>query len=150
MYITNLYKELKIWRKIRTIAIENSTKLLEKGFRVDWIGRIYTVINLPEEVVSAPISQEGYVLMQLREHDKLFLDLGIADYISPEFNPIPGTDSFLLVLSADRDYFKLWPLIKSLSKTALLLIMVRILYVVSSSYTEKLLELWNKMINLLF
>jgi len=150
MYILKLYKELKIWQKIRRIAFDNSAKLAEKGFRVDWIGRIYTVINLPEEVVSAPISQEGYVLMQLREHDKLFLDLGIADYVSPEFNQIPGTDSFLLVLSADRDYFKLWPLLKSLIKTTLLLIIFRILYVVLSSYTEKILELWNTIINLLF
>ena len=70
MYIVKLYRELKTWSKIRSIAKENSDKLLEKGFRVDWVGRIYTVINLPEEVVSAPISQEGYVLMQLREHDK--------------------------------------------------------------------------------
>ena len=45
--------KLKIWYKIRKIANENKTKLLEKGFRVDWIGRIYTVINLPEEVVTA-------------------------------------------------------------------------------------------------
>jgi hypothetical protein len=150
MYIVKLYRELRTWSKIRNIARENSDKLLEKGFRVDWVGRIYTVINLPEEVVSAPISQEGYVLMQLREHDKLFLGLGIADYVSPEFNPIPGTDSFLLVLSADRDYFKLWPFIKSLTKTTLLLTIFRILYVVLSSYTEKIIELWNQMINLLF
>ena len=150
MYITNLYKELKIWLKIRRIAKEAEQKLNEKGFRVDWVGRIYTVINLPEEVVSAPISQEGYVLMQLREHDKLFLDLGIADYVSPEFNPIPDTDSFLLVLSADREYFKLWPLIKSLGKTILLLVLIRILYVMLSSYNEKILELWNQMINLIF
>ena len=150
MYITNLYKEISIWSKIRKIAKENQSKLAEKGFRVDWIGRIYTVINLPEEVVSAPISQEGYVLMQLREHDKLFLDLGIADYVSPEFNPIPDTDSFLLVLSADRDYFKFWPFIKSLSITTLLLVILRICYVVLSSYNEKILELWNQMISLLF
>jgi len=96
MYITNLYKELKIWLKIRSIAKEAEVKLNEKGFRVDWVGRIYTVINLPEEVVSAPISQEGYVLMQLREHDKFLLDLGIADAVSPEFDPIPDTDSFLI------------------------------------------------------
>ena len=150
MYITNLYKEIKIWLKIRKIANDNSPKLLEKGFRVDWVGRIYTVINLPEEVVSAPISQEGYVLMQLREHDKLFLDLGIADYVSPEFNPIPDTDSFLLVLSADRDYFKFWPLVISLCKTAILLVTVRLLYVILSSYSEKILELWNKMTTILF
>jgi len=150
MYITNLYKEIKIWLKIRKIANDNSPKLLEKGFRVDWVGRIYTVINLPEEVVSAPISQEGYVLMQLREHDKLFLEMGIADYVSPEFNPIPDTDSFLLVLSADRDYFKFWPLVISLCKTAILLVTVRLLYVILSSYSEKILELWNTMITILF
>ena len=76
--------------------------------------------------------------------------MGIADYVSPEFNPIPETDSFLLVLSADRDYFRFWPLIKSLGKTTLLLVILRLLYVVLSSYNEKILELWNKMINLLF
>ena len=89
MYITDLYNEIKIWNKIRSIAKKEETKLKELGFRVDWVGRIYTVINLPDEVVSAPISQEGYVLMQLRKHDKFLMDLGIADYVSPEFNPIP-------------------------------------------------------------
>ena len=150
MYITDLYNEIKTWNRIRSIAKKAEPQLKEKGFRVDWIGRIYTVINLPEEVVSAPISQEGYVLMQLREHDKLFLSLGIADYVSPEFNPIPETDSFLLVLSADRDYFRFWPLIKSLGKTTLLLVLLRILYVMLSSYNEKISELWNQMISLLF
>ena len=150
MYITNLYKELKIWSKIRKIAVENSAKLLEKGFRVDWVGRIYTVINLPEEVVSAPISQEGYVLMQLREHDKLFLDMGISDYVSPEFNPIPDTNSFLLVLSADREFFKLWPFVKSMCKTLALVLLLRLAYVVFTSHGGKISELWNKIIEIIF
>ena len=150
MYIKNLYNEIKIWVKIRKIAQENKNKLLEKGFRVDWVGRIYTVINLPEEVVSAPISQEGYVLMQLREHDKLFLDLGIADYVSPEFNPIPNTDSFLLVLSADREYLKVWPIIVSTVKTTIGLLILRVIYILFESYGEKISELWNKMTTLLF
>ena len=150
MYIKNLYNEIKIWVKIRKIAQDNKNKLLEKGFRVDWVGRIYTVINLPEEVVSAPISQEGYVLMQLREHDKLFLDLGIADYVSPEFNPIPNTDSFLLVLSADREYLKTWPIIVSAVKTTIGLLILRVIYILFESYGEKISELWNKMTTLLF
>ena len=150
MYIKNLYNEIKIWVKIRKIAQDNKNKLLEKGFRVDWVGRIYTVINLPEEVVSAPISQEGYVLMQLREHDKLFLDLGIADYVSPEFNPIPNTDSFLLVLSADREYLKTWPIIVSTVKTTIGLLILRVIYILFKSHSEKISELWNKMTTLLF
>ena len=150
MYITNLYKELKIWSKIRKIAVENSAKLLEKGFRVDWVGRIYTVINLPEEVVSAPISQEGYVLMQLREHDKLFLDMGISDYVSPEFNPIPETNSFLLVLSPDRDYLQFWPFTISFIKTTIGIFILRVLYIVFKSHGEKISELWNKLTTILF
>tara|TARA_R110000803_G_scaffold140783_2_gene207321 strand:- start:216 stop:668 length:453 start_codon:yes stop_codon:yes gene_type:complete len=150
MYIINLYKEIKIWAKIRSIAKENEAVLSKKSFRVDWIGRIYTVINLPEEVVSAPISQEGYVLMQLREHDKMFLELGIADYVSPEFNPIPETNSFLLVLSADKEYFKLRPFVISIVKTTILIFALRLCYVMFDTHGESIIESWNKITALLF
>ena len=150
MYITDLNNEIKIWYKIRSIAKKAEPKLKESGFRVDWVGRIYTVINLPEEVVSAPISQEGYVLMQLRKHDALFLELGIADYVSPEFNPIDDTNSFLLVLSPDREYLKLWPMIKSLFKTLGGLLILRILYLIFKSHGEKIIELWNQTITTIF
>ena len=150
MYISKLYKELNIWRKIRKIAKSEEEALNEKGFRVDWIGRIYTVINLPEEVATAPISQEGYVLMKLREHDKFLLDLGIADYVSPEFSKIDDSDSFLLVLSADREYFRLWPFIVSLAKTLGLIFICRILYLIFSHNQEKIIELWNKLMILIF
>lgn len=150
MYISKLYKELNLWRKIRKINKLEESKLNEKGFRVDWVGRIYTVINLPEEVATAPISQEGYVLMKLREHDQFLLQLGIADYVSPEFNKIEGTDSFLLVLSPDREYFRLWPLIKSAFKTAGLVLLIRILYLIFFHNQEKITELWNQLMILIF
>ena len=150
MYIIDLYKELQVWRKIKKIAKDAEQELSTKGFRVDWIGRIYTVVNLPEEVVSAPISQEGYVLMKLREHDKFLLELGVADYVSPEFNQIEGTDSFLLVLSADREYFKLWPFLISLIKTLGLLFLFRVIYLLIASYGEKISELWNQLITTIF
>ena len=139
MYISKLYKELKIWWQIRKVAKSEEIALQEKGFRVDWIGRIYTVINLPEEVATAPISQEGYVLMKLREHDKFLLELGIADYVSPEFEKISNTDSFLLVLSADREYFKLWPFLISVLKTTGFILLLRLLYLLFSHNQEKII-----------
>ena len=149
MYITDLYNELKTWHAIRSIAKKSELQLKEKGFRVDWVGRIYTVINLPEEVVSAPISQEGYVLMQLRKHDKFLLELGIADYVSPEFNPIPNENAFLLVLSADREFFKLWPFVKSAAKTIGLFLLLRLAYVLFTSHGGKISDLWNKIIEII-
>jgi hypothetical protein len=150
MYIIKVYKELKIWWQIRKVAKTEEVALKEKGFRVDWIGRIYTVINLPEEVATAPISQEGYVLMKLREHDKFLLELGIADYVSPEFEKISNTDSFLLVLSADREYFKLWPFLISVLKTTGFILLLRVLYLLFSHNQEKITELWNKLMILIF
>jgi|TARA_R110001592_G_scaffold362951_1_gene679012 hypothetical protein len=150
MYILNLYKEIQLWIKIKKIAKAAEKELNTKGFRVDWVGRIYTVINLPEEVVTAPISQEGYVLMKLREHDKFLLELGIADYVSPEFNPIEGTDSFLLVLSADREYAMFWPFFISLIKTLGLLLLLRVIYILFESHGQKISELWNNLITTIF
>jgi len=150
MYAKKLFKELNTWRKIRNITKTEEPNLIENGFRVDWVGRIYTVINLPEEVATAPISQEGYVLMKLREHDQFLLTLGIADYVSPEFEKIEGTDSFLLVLSPDREYFKLWPILKSLFRTAGILLLLRLFYVVFQRNQEKIIELWNNLMTLIF
>jgi len=150
MYISKLYNEISIWRKIRKIVKSEEKSLNEKGFRIDWVGRIYTVINLPEEVATAPISQEGYVLMKLREHDQFLLQLGIADYVSPEFEKIEGTDSFLLVLSPDRDYMKFWPFLVSMFKTVGLILILRLLYVILKHNQEKSMELWNKLTTLIF
>lgn len=150
MYIVKLFKEINLWRKIRKIAKENERVLNEKGFRVDWVGRIYTVINLPEEVATAPISQEGYVLMELRKHDKFLLELGIADYVSPEFGRIEGEDSFLLILSADREQLKFIPFMKSILKTTGILLILRLLYVIVSNNQEIIIQTWNKLMNLIF
>ena len=88
--------------------------------------------------------------MKLREHDKFLMELGIADAVSPEFNQIEGTDSFLLVLSADREFVKLWPFVKSMMKTLGLILLLRLAYVVFTSHGGKITDSWNKLIELIF
>lgn len=150
MYISDVISEVNIWRKVRAIAKENEKPLNEAGFRVDWIGRIYTVINLPEEVVNQPISKEGYILMKLREYDTLFLNMGIADAISPEIEEIPGADAYLLILSPDRDYVKLMPFLWSMLKTGILVLLIRIGYIVISKYWTGVANSIGKFLNLIF
>jgi hypothetical protein len=150
MYIKDLIGEINIWRKVRTIAKENEMLLNQSNFRVDWIGRIYTVINLPEEVITQPISKEGYILMKLREYDQLFLDMGIADAISPEIEEIPKAGAYLLILSPDRDYIKLIPFLWSAIKTTVLVVILRIVYVVTTSYWNGIGESFGKLISFIF
>lgn len=126
------YREIRIWQKVREAAMEYEAQLGSMGFRVDWIGRIYTVINLPEEVMTAaPQIQEGYVLMKLRDYDRLFLQLGLAGDIFPEMERIEedGVAAFLLILSPESEHLSLWPAIKWLVSTSAIAILARAIWV---------------------
>lgn len=150
MYLFKLIKEFNIWRKVRQIAKENEKNLNDLGFRVDWIGRIYTVINLPEEVINQPISKEGYVLMKLREYDNVFLNMGIADVISPELMELSDADSYLLILCPDRDYIKIWPFFKFLLKVTGFIIIIRLAYKLTSYYWDSIISFMTKLNQLIF
>jgi len=152
MYALKLYNEINVWRKCRKVAKEYEAKLNERGFRVDWVGRMYTVINLPQEVIDQPFSEEGYVLMKLREYDKFFFDMGISDYVAPEMTKITegGAYAYLLVLSPDREYTTLWAVTKSIFRTGLILLGLRLGYLGASHYWENISQVWEKLINLIF
>lgn len=152
MYPSNLYVELRTWYRVRKVALEYEDQLSSMGFRVDWIGRIYTVINLPEEVITAaPQIQEGYVLMKLRDYDRLFLQLGLAGDVFPEMERITeeGVDAFLLILSPERDYFKFWPLIGFIIKTGALIILVRLLWVLGTNNLDLIIRVLEDIKNYL-
>jgi hypothetical protein len=53
-------------------------------------------------------------------------------------------------LSPDRDQLRLWPFTKSVFRTSLILLGLRLLYVVISNNQEKIAEVWNKLTNLIF
>ena len=151
-YPYNLYVELRTWYRVRKVALEYEDQLSSMGFRVDWIGRIYTVINLPEEVItSAPQIQEGYVLMKLRDYDRLFLQLGLAGDVFPEMERITedGVDAFLLILSPERDYFKFWPLTGFIIKTGVLIILVRLLWVLGTNNLDLIIRVLEDIKNYL-
>jgi hypothetical protein len=144
IYPVNLYRELRTWWRVRKVALEYEDQLSSMDFRVDWIGRIYTVINLPEEVITAaPQIQEGYVLMKLRDYDRLFLQLGLAGDVFPEMERIEedGVAAFLLILSPDRDYFKFWPFVGFLIKTGLAVILGRFLWVLGTNNLDLILSI---------
>jgi|LakMenE01Jun11ns_1017448.scaffolds.fasta_scaffold9612969_2 hypothetical protein len=103
MYWIELIKEILVWKKVKKIAKDNALLLEENNLRVDWIGRIYTVINLPPEILENTYLEQPYVISKLREYDQILLKLGISDVIYPEFSKIEGTDAYLLVMYPESD-----------------------------------------------
>ena len=74
---------------------------------MDYIGRIYTVINFPEEYVSNQKVKEGYILEYLRSCDEVFIKMEIGDIVAPEFVTIDDS-AVLLIISPEREYLTLF------------------------------------------
>ena len=113
----DLFKEIRIWRIFKRTATSNVELLNKAGLRVDWIGRVYTVVNLPEEVQGASQEiQQAYVLQKISEFGQTMMRIGLGDIVYPEIKKINGTVSWLVVL---------WPTFEALTFTRILLFLFR-------------------------
>mgnify|MGYP001373423431 CR=1 FL=1 len=153
MFIFKLIREIRLWRKVKKVLEENTDSLNESGFRVDWVGRAYTVINLPEEVANHNETvQEGYVLQKLRDYDELFLKLGVSDVLIPEMERIdePGAAAFLLILAPARRYLNLGRILLSLLSAVLGIFAIRVIFKLISKYNVPIAEFFNNAKEIIF
>ena len=79
---------------------QNSIEWQKFKLRVDWIGRIYTVVNLPPEVLYSPDTPEeirpAYVLEESKPLNVYLTSLNLQEIVLPSINPIPTSTSYLL------------------------------------------------------
>jgi len=71
--------------------------------RVDWLGRIYTVVNLPPEVIYSPDSPEeirpAYILEESRPLNEYLTRLNLQEVVVPKISPVPNSISYLIIYS---------------------------------------------------
>lgn len=119
-YWYNFFKELRLLYKYRKAAISLKTEIEAEGLRVDNLGRIYTVINLKEELLTQPeLMQQSYVLGQLGPLTNILMKYGMADSSFPEIQKIEGSNSYLIILWPERDYVELGEFITSTAVTVI-------------------------------
>lgn len=101
-----VYKDVKVYRdylKIIKKEFNNSPIWTRKGLRIDWFGRIYTVVNLPPEVLfSADLPREArpsFVVNEIKPINEYFKSINIVELITLWIDPIKGTneESYLVV-----------------------------------------------------
>ena len=150
-YWSELFSEIRIWWIFRSTARQkdNLDKIVEADLRVDWLGRIYGVINMPEEVNgAAPQVQQAYVLQQINKWGPLTTEMGLADIIYPEISRIPGTAAYLVVMWPQYDALGIWYILGNLIKSAVvgfgLFLLGRLIWVNFHHVTE----LFNKLLGL--
>jgi hypothetical protein len=130
-YFIKFYKEIRIWRKFYKAAKQSEGYLNENGLRVDWLGRIYTVVNIPEEIANnTQMVKEGWVLQQLNPYNEILLKVGLADYAVPELRNIniPNTNAFLILLYPELNHLSIWKLLWNIIKVVGIIWLIKILY----------------------
>lgn len=88
-------------RRVTKREMLNSPIWAKNNLRADWIGRIYTVMNLPPEVTMAPdLPKElwpAYLIEQSKGLNEYLTSLNLHEIIIPEYKEIEGSTSYLLV-----------------------------------------------------
>lgn len=96
--ITNYFFLRKVIKKNK-----GSLQWEKYRLRVDWLSRIYTVVNLPPEVTLSPDAPDeirpAYVLEESRPINEYLTSLNIHEIIIPEIKPIPDSVSYLITYS---------------------------------------------------
>lgn len=129
--IRNYFFLRKVIRKNSETFEWNKLKL-----RVDWLGRIYTVVNLPPEVIYSPDAPEeirpAYVLEESRPVNEYLTRLNLQEILAPKIEPIPDSISYLIVYSP---YFQ---------KLSLKWLIYRILIVLALIWAQHKFSIFDK------
>jgi len=110
---TQLIDDFRQWRLVRKALKEEEVKQGFASFRyelrIDNIGRIYTVINIPEELY--PYEKRDMVwpwmLEQLRELDDILMRVRLNDLVYPEVTKLEDAPAYLVVLTPSTDSLSL-------------------------------------------
>jgi hypothetical protein len=114
LYWPRFFREAWINRKYYKAVKSIEAELNAENLRVDWIGRIYGVMEIKEEFANQPeMVQQSIVFQQLAPVNDLLMKYGLSDLSYPDISKIPGTNQFLVILYPENDYFNLTSFIRN-------------------------------------
>jgi hypothetical protein len=114
-YWYNFILEFRIWFIFQTTTKRNRKKLEEQDLRVDWIGRVYGVVNIPDEVLGAAEEiQQAYVLKQLGQFGGVLNELKLSNVVYPQMQEIPGSGAYLVIFWPVLDRLNIFAIIGSI------------------------------------
>jgi len=147
-YWYELAKDFKTWWIFRSVARKNVELLNTQELRVDWLGRIYGVVNLPEEVQGASQEiQQAYVLQQITKYGDTIMKIGLGDVVYPQIERIDGAAAYLVVLWPVFDELALLPIISNTIRTALVTFVLFVIAKFFYGEADTFAAIWDKFTN---
>lgn len=121
MILKNIIREFKTWKIVRKTVRLNAERFYAIGFDIDWLGRLYTIVNIPDEIAGMPLvtrkdfaiqnmAIDAYIKESLSDVTSLLTDLHLSDLIMypSKYERFANTDSILIILAPERHYTKFW------------------------------------------
>lgn len=119
-YPAEIYDNLLQWYIVKKACKEKQSieefKKCKYPLRIDKIGRIYTVINLPNEYVEQYKNLHkdvinNYVLTELVNIDEVMLKCNLSEFLYPKIEQISAF-SYLIILTPTTDFLSIWKFLR--------------------------------------
>jgi hypothetical protein len=129
---SQLISDIREWNIVRKALKETAVKQKFKNFkyelRVDRIGRVYTVINIPEELWDFDKRNMvwPWVLDQLRELDEMLMEVQLNDLLYPEVDKLQDAPAYLVVLRSSRESMSIWKFLRWILNCGFVIFMIYI------------------------
>jgi len=108
----------KYYKAVRSIKPD----LEAANLRIDWIGRVYGVVDIKDEFATQPeMVQQSMVFQELGPINNIMMKHGLSDLSYPEISKIKGTNQFLVVLYPENDYFNWMAFLRNMTFVTLLI-----------------------------
>lgn len=132
-----LIRYIKLIKKNKKILAESriNDNINPFGIQVDWIGRLYTVLNLPFEDKSN-MDKYGYYYIDnmVRNHvieiNNFLFDLGMLEYVDLDINSIQQIDEFNIRIVLKFKYLN----IKMLTRLTIVLLLLLLIIGICSLF----------------
>lgn len=125
--------DVRQWMTVRSALNEAEIKDRFKKFkyelRIDKIGRIYTVINVPDDLLVYENRDMvwPWVLDELRVLDDLLMECRLNDLVYPEVSPVEDAPAYLVVLTPSTESFSIWKFIRWIFNSSIIFFILFIL-----------------------
>lgn len=107
------FQEIRVWLTFMNTSKTNRELLEKNELRVDWIGRVYGVVNVPDEVLGAAEEiQQAYVLKEMGRFGNIMTELKLSSIVYPQMQEIKGSGAYLVIF---------WPILDKLDGLSILL-----------------------------
>lgn len=114
-WLRGFYYDIKAWRTVKQVCKENKDRLDKLGLKMDWIGRVYKVINRDPTIPLGSSDDEVILSHEFQELGNLFIELNLADIVIPSMFPIEteGANAYLVIYTPGIDVNRAYLTVKS-------------------------------------